>query len=64
MTFGDPEYPCAVPVERCWNKQKNAWICHGSLIEECYVNWLSADPEDLEPYEDYVAVCHAKKENT
>jgi len=63
ITFGDPDYPCAVPAERCLNKQvtSTAFVCHGSLVEECYVNWASTDPEDVEPYSDYVAECQEKR---
>lgn len=58
---GDPDYPCVVPAEHCNNKQISIWNCHGSLRPECFINWASTDPEDVEPYEEYVAECLAKK---
>lgn len=48
------DFPCAIEADRCPNKQVNMFSCHGSMREECYVNWVSADPEDLEPYEVYL----------
>jgi hypothetical protein len=53
------DYPCAVDYEFCANKQNPGGyggpVCHGSYRPECYVNWASTDPEDTEPYEDYLA---------
>ena len=56
------EYPCVVPPERCPNKSTEKYhpSCHGQPAEQCYVNWASTDPEDVEPYEEYVAACRAK----
>lgn len=51
------DYPCVVTPMFCPNKQDNRWICHGNTKRpECYVNWGSADPENLEPYEEYVDI--------
>lgn len=58
---GDPDYPCVLPVDQCPNKQGTVWVCHGSWVEECYVNWASTDPDDLEPYDEYVAAIEAKR---
>lgn len=49
------EFPCVLSADRCVNKQDNYWVCHGSLDLRCYINWASTDPEDVEPYEQYVA---------
>lgn len=50
------DYPCVVDESFCLNKQVNMWSCHGSTGRlECYANWGSTDPEDVEPYEEYVA---------
>lgn len=49
------EFPCVVEKMFCPNKQDNIWVCQGNTKRlECYINWGSADPEDLEPYEEYV----------
>lgn len=50
------DFPCVIENEFCLNKQVSMWSCHGSTGRpECYVNWVSTDPEDLGTYEDYVA---------
>lgn len=53
------DYPCVVAKERCPNKWARYGpggpTCHGSWDQRCYVNWGSTDPEDVEPYEEYVA---------
>ena len=33
----------------------------GSWQPECAINWLSADPEDLEPYADYLQRIRARE---
>jgi hypothetical protein len=52
------DYPCVIDKERCANKQVlggGMGCCHGALDPRCYVNWCSTDPEDIEPYEQYLA---------
>lgn len=49
------DFPCVLPESACVNKQDNTFVCHGSTAPQCYMNWASTDPEDLEPYEEYLA---------
>lgn len=68
MTDGRTErdYPCVVDFPRCPNKvaypDRFSPACHGSLDQRCYVNWGSTDPEDVEPYEEYLAALEKREE--
>lgn len=56
-----PDFVCAVPAGKCPNRDMRA-TCHGTLDQRCAANWASTDPEDTEPYEEYLANLERRNE--